>query len=55
MRDFIEGIIIVTGFILVVLGVRLLWDWNEYVQMDRELELWKRDLVVERHAEANNL
>jgi hypothetical protein len=55
MVDFIEGMLVFIGFALIVLGANLVWEWHRYNQMDRELELWKRDLVEERHAEARSL
>ena len=55
MVDFIEGMLVFIGFALIVLGVNLVWEWHRHNQMDRELELWKRDLVEERHAEARSL
>jgi len=51
-KDFLEGVLVMVGFLLIVVGVKLAWDWNRYMEMDRELELWKRDLIVERNAEA---
>jgi uncharacterized membrane protein len=54
-KDLVESVLVFLGFILIVLGINLIWDWHRYSQMDAELELWKRDLVEERHAEARSL
>lgn len=53
--DFLEGVLVMGGFILIVLGINLIWDWHQHSQMERELELWTQDLVEERHKEARGL
>ena len=55
MKDFIEGIIVMVGFLLIVVGIDLSLKWHEHNEMDRQLELWKRDLVEARNAEAKKL
>ena len=42
-KDLIEGMLVMIGFILIVLGVNLVWDWHRYNQMDRELQNWQAE------------
>ncbi len=45
-KDLIEGMLVMLGFILIVLGVTVVWDWHRHNEMDRELQSWQAEGVI---------
>jgi uncharacterized membrane protein len=44
--DFIEGMLVMIGFVLIVFGVNLVWDWHRHNEMERELQSWQAKGVI---------
>jgi hypothetical protein len=45
-KEFIGDLLAIVGIILVVIGINLIWDWQRFSKMDRELRLWQTAEVI---------